>query len=645
MQDVTVAAHPRDLNPQQLEAIEHGPGPLLVLAGAGSGKTRVVTQRIAHLIEKGTPPEAILGVTFTNKAAGEMQHRVRSLTQCYVLISTFHSLGTRILRENIHHLGYHNGFTIYDETDTEKVVKACMEGLQLNGKKQDASAMRHAISRAKSALLTPENLRRRPDDGPEMFPDVYAEYQKRLQEYQAVDFDDLLMLTVRLLREFPEVRHYYQQRWQFVLIDEFQDTNESQYQMVRLIVEKHGNLCVVGDPDQSIYSWRGANVQNILEFEENFPDARVIRLEQNYRSSQHILDAANALISANHRRHKKNLWSDLGEGEKVRVFRARTDGDEVRFVAEAIRLHRTQGIGLNEMAVLYRTNSQSRLFEDILLTHRIPYVIVGGVSFYQRREVKDILAYLKMVESSHDYVAFERSVKIPKRGIGDVILEKLRHAALECRMPIFEYCRGLVADHLEEPVKLSAKQKTALHKYVQLIDGLRLMRGKAPLKEIVQAIIDHTCYFAHLDSEQESAEERRENLGELVSAAHQWQQNQPEGTLAQFLEELALKSSLDELEPEHQRLHLMTLHNGKGLEFKVIFLVGMEEMLLPHISAKDSEDQVEEERRLCYVGMTRAKEYLYLTHASQRSLWGTLRFQRPSPFLREVPLQHIKMLS
>lgn len=641
-------SHPAPkLNDEQQAAVEHVNGPMLVIAGAGSGKTRVVTRRIVRLIEKGISPDAILGLTFTNKAAKEMQERVQQSIHSRVLICTFHSLGARILRESISAMGYQSHFAIYDEDDAEKVVKGCINDLGLEKADIDTKGLRQLISNAKNAMQTPEQLANVQGNTPTEthFPKFYAMYQKRLRDYNAVDFDDLLFLTVKLLQNHPEVLAKYHRRWQYLLIDEYQDTNESQYTMVKLLVGDTHNLCVVGDPDQSIYSWRGANIQNILNFEKDYANAKVVRLEQNYRSRSNILEAANALIAHNTSRYEKNLWSDLGAGAKIQLHQLEGDRDEVRMVMDAINKHQRQGISLNEMVIFYRTNSQSRIFEDALLSNRLPYTIVGGISFYQRREIKDILGYLRMIQSSHDYVSFERTVNTPKRGLGPSTIDKLRDGASETGVPILDYCEQMLkADSADGYLKLSAKQKNALMQYVNVIVDLRARRNQLSLKELVEAVIGQTGYGLYIDEDQETAEDRWENMRELVSTAAEWEVLHPEGTLGEFLEELSLKSSLDVVDDSEAHVSLMTLHNGKGLEFAVTFLVGLEEELFPHVNSRASPEALEEERRLCYVGMTRAKEFLYISSVKTRLLWGTLRRMRPSRFLREIPEKYVEQI-
>jgi len=633
------------LNPEQQMAVEIIDGPILIIAGAGSGKTRVVTFRIANLLNKGVHASQILGLTFTNKAATEMKERVLHLTQSAVLICTFHSLGAKILRESIHHLGYTSNFTIYDDDDTDKLLKMCLNDAVGAESKEKLKELKTLISSTKNSL------QESPIEGGgrvegQLFSKIYFQYQAKLKEYNAVDYDDLLALPVKLFREYPSLLEYYQQRWSHLLIDEYQDTNHLQYTLVNYLVSKSRNLCVVGDPDQSIYSWRGANINNILNFENDYPGAKVIRLDQNYRSRSNILDAANHLIARNPNRFEKHLWSARGPGEKIKLFRADNDKMEASFVADRILAYQRQcDLPLSQMVVFYRTNAQSRVFEDCLLQRRIPYVIVGGISFYHRREIKDILAWLRMALSGNDYVSFARTINLPKRGLGDATLDKIRLAASHEQCGILEYCEKLLSKEIVQvPVKLTAKQREGLEEYVQIIHQLQKVSQETTLAALVTAAIDYTRYWTYLEEDKETMVDRKENLNALVSKAAEWEQSTSEPSLTGFLEELSLKSSLDEADTNAERLSLMTIHNGKGLEFDAAFLVGMEEDLFPHINSRDDEEGVEEERRLCYVGMTRAKEYLYLSHAVTRTIWGVTRTQRPSRFLREIPTEYIEKL-
>ncbi|MCH9703721.1 MAG: UvrD-helicase domain-containing protein [Chlamydiae bacterium] len=622
-----------ELNQEQLDAALHEDGPMLVLAGAGSGKTRIVTYRIAKLIERGVLPEEILAVTFTNKAAREMQERIHNLLHAtcyegYPTISTFHSLGVQILRESAHHLGYSNNFTIYDEEDTNKLLKGCLESLDAPKEKSLLKMTRSIISNSKNELLGPDDLdlTGAKPQLQQLVPQAYRLYKERLQQANALDFDDLLLMPVQLFRSCPEVLESYQRRWRYMSIDEYQDTNHAQYMLAKLLVSKSQNILVVGDPDQSIYSWRGANIKNILNFERDYPGAKTVRLEQNYRSRSNILDAANALIEHNQSRLEKNLWSDLGEGEMIHLFVAGNEKEEAAYVVRELEhLHDFHKIPLSEISIFYRTNFQSRIFEDFLLRRQIPYTIVGGISFYQRKEIKDVLAFLRVVESDCDAISFARTVNLPKRGIGPTTLQK-----------IFDSDRANLLGPYS--IKLTPKIEGGLREYRELIHYLRQVKEKEPLHKLVLETIRESRYLDVLREDKETYEDRKANVEELVAKAREWEGE----SLLAFLEELSLKSSLDEAEQPDDALNLMTVHNGKGLEFNTVFLVGMEEDLFPHVNSRDSFESVEEERRLCYVGMTRAKERLYLTAAETRFLWGQHKQMRPSRFLREIPRHYLE---
>lgn len=626
------------LNPEQQEAVKTIQGPLLVLAGAGSGKTRVVTFRIAYLLQQGVSASKILGLTFTNKAAQEMRERVKRLTNSDVLISTFHSLGARLLRESIEVLGYRRNFTIYDEDDCDKLLLTCIDAPTAAEAKTQLKIIKTYISNVKNNLLEPD-----PKDAPYCY-EIFMRYQDKLKEFHAVDFDDLLFLPVKILQEFPGVRAYYQNRWSYLLIDEYQDTNNAQYALVKALLGPEQHLCVVGDPDQSIYSWRGANIQNIMNFEKDYPQAKVIRLEQNYRSRSNILEGANAVISHNELRYEKNLWSGRGEGDRIKLYTASTTHEEAEFVARYLKeVHEDYGVPWNRMVVFYRTHALSRAFEDIFYLKHIPYVIMGGISFYQRREVKDILSILKMVQSGSDYIAFSRSIHFPKRGIGPTTLERMHRNASEERLSIFDYCEALLDNApLKTTLRLTAKQREGLLNYVQMIHSLRKLEGACSLQKLVQAAIYTSDYIAFLEEDKDSCDERKENLESLVSKAAEWQTSAEEPSLGAFLEELSLKSSLDEADASTSRVHLMTIHNGKGLEYDTVFMVGLEEELFPHSRSKENSKELEEERRLFYVGMTRAEERLYLSHVVERFVWGTIKFHLPSRFLKEIPLKYVE---
>ncbi len=632
--------HTISLNPHQQTAVEHIEGPMLVLAGAGSGKTRIVIHRILHLLDMGVPANEILAVTFTNKAAEEMKSRILHLADTQVLTCTFHSLAARILRESITCLGYSEHFVILDEEDSEKALKECVKSMGIKEEKSTLKSLRSQISYAKNHLLEPEKyIIENPS-----FYELYSLYQKKLKEYNALDFDDLLFLTVKLLKQESEVLSIYQTRWNFILIDEYQDTNTAQYTLTKLLSGKHHNVFAVGDPDQSIYSWRGANVQNILHFEQDYPGAKVVTLEQNYRSCNNILKAANALIQKNSSRYEKNLWSEQGDGEKIGLFIADTETQEAQFVVKKLlELVKKNKIPFKDCAIFYRTNFQSRTFEDALLRENIPYVIIGGMSFYQRKEIKDILSLLRMVIGGSDFLAFARTINTPKRGFGEVALTKLKTLSQQHSLDILTTASHIVEKKID--AKLSSKQMENLNEYVQTILCLREMR-KADLKldEIISSAIERSRYLDYLKEDQETWAERKENIQELVSKAAEWQQEAHFPDLASFLEELTLKSSVSSDQEQQDCIRLMTLHNGKGLEFRLVFLVGMEEDLLPHINVKENEASIEEERRLCYVGITRAKENLFLSAARSRFLWGGSRSMRPSRFLKEIPSSYMQIL-
>lgn len=624
------------LNTPQQSAVEHVEGPLLVLAGAGSGKTRVVTFRVARLLELGVPASEILAVTFTNKAAEEMRRRILHLTHKSILASTFHSLCARILRESIHALGYSKDFAIYDDDESEKALKTCLATLNLQEEKGALKQFRSEISSAKNSLIFPDEVKDL------RFQRVYQAYQSTLKEFNALDFDDLLCKTVELFRAFPDILQMYQDRFRFILIDEYQDTNAAQYAIVKMLAGKHNNVFAVGDPDQSIYSWRGANIHNILNFETDFSGAIVVALEQNYRSRTNILEAANALIAHNESRYKKNLWSNRGSGDPIVFFLADNDRTEADFVIRQIhKLHRDQQIPLKECVIFYRTNFQSRLFEDHLLRERMPYIIVGGLSFYQRREIKDVLAMLRMVISSSDFLAFTRTINLPKRGWGEATLSKLRDFASDTGRDVFTAAKAAAAD--PALFKHSAKQGAGLKEYVSAIEQLREMhRRNSPLHELISEALRRLRYLDYLKEDPESYEERHENVEELISKAAEWEQEIEHPSLIAFLEELSLKSSADEKDPSLDSIRLMTFHHGKGLEFSAVFMVGMEEELFPHANIRDNPESLEEERRLCYVGMTRAKDYLFLSASRSRFLWGMPRVMRPSRFLQEIPSSYLQ---
>jgi DNA helicase-2/ATP-dependent DNA helicase PcrA len=623
----------QELNESQMKAVTHVDGPLLVLAGAGCGKTRVVVYRIAHLLKLGIPPSAIVALTFTNKAAGEMKERVEKMTNHHILASTFHALGVRILREKIHLLGYESSFTIYDEKESESLLKSCLETLGMKDEKGLLKSIRAEISDFKNQLCSPEEVKL---EG--LTKKAYTLYNERLKEYNALDFDDLLFLTAKFCKNFKEAKEF-QDRWSYILVDEYQDTNLSQYEISKFLAGSKQNLFVVGDPDQSIYSWRGANIENILNFEKDFPGAKVVTLDQNYRSTTNILSAANGLIEQNERPYEKHLFSNLGEGEKPTIHIHRTDRDEAQFVTEKIS-HYLSNFEASEIVVFYRTNSQSRIFEDYFLRAGIPYKIVGGFSFYQRKEIKDLLSFLRLTVSGRDFISFERSINIPKRGFGPAAILKVRSLCDETGLPVLEVLHRLATGQID--AKMGPKQRGAVSDYLSIFARLQEMeKKKEPLEEIIREAISRSKYLEYLKEDKETFEERKGNIEELIAKAFEWREEVENPDLFHFLEELSLLGSVEEGQETKISVSLMTLHNGKGLEFPVCFIVGMEEELFPHANAKDSFQGIEEERRLCYVGMTRAKRHLHLSSAGYRFLWGSPKTMHPSRFLSEIPKAYI----
>src|SRR6266508_1916880 len=605
-----------NLNPVQREAVLATEGPLLVVAGAGSGKTRVLTHRVAHLIGAcGVEPNEILAITFTNRAAGEMRSRLEGLlggTARHIWILTFHAACGRILRRESPRLGYRSNFTIYDQADQVRLTKACLEELERDPKRFVPRGIHAQISMAKNQLVGPDEYASRVSSFyDQTVADVYALYQKRLHASNAMDFDDLLMLTVEVLERFPEAKTRWQKAFRYVLVDEYQDTNHAQYRLLRLLGDRHRNLCAVGDPDQSIFGWRGANIGNILEFEREFAGTRTIALEQNYRSTNTILRAANAVISNNRERKEKNLWSELGEGEPVHVVEV--------------------GYSADEIAVFYRTNAQSRVLEDVLVRQGIAYQVIGGPRFYERAEIKDAIAYLQVIDNPYDAVSLQRIANRPRRGIGDTSLARLQTWADAQGRSLWE------ATEFAGEAGVGAAPLRAVQTFRTVIQSLQSGALELPVAELVERTLERSSYLEALEAERTiEAEGRIENLQELVGVAREYQETADEPSLSHFLQEISLYSDQDALREQESLVTLMTLHNAKGLEFRAVYLIGMEEGIFPH--ARSIEEQgIEEERRLCYVGMTRAKELLTLTHASSRSLWGSRGYNLPSRFLDELP--------
>jgi ATP-dependent DNA helicase UvrD/PcrA len=624
-----------DLSDPQREAVTHVEGPLLVLAGAGSGKTRVITRRIAHLVvEHGIDPASILAITFTNKAAGEMQDRVRALVPgANVRISTFHAFCAALLRRHAARLHPRTrAFTIYDSTDQFQVIKAVLAEMNVDTSRHKPSAVHAAISSAKNKLQSPDDLAAREGEWPSrIVAPAFRRYEAKLLEANAVDFDDLLLLALRLLQQDDGVRRAERGRLQFLLVDEYQDTNRPQYLLARALAEAHGNLCATGDPDQSIYRWRGADIDNILSFERDFPGAHVIRLEENYRSTGNILRAASEVIRHNRERKEKTLFTRGPAGEPVHLLRCSDESAEARMVVERIAAAARTGRRLGDVAIFYRTNGMSRPIEEALVRAKVPYTIVGAVEFFERREVRDLVAYLRTIANPSDAWAIERIRNVPRRGIGDRTADLLRESAAARGVSL-----GAAID--EPPPTLDARARAAVAGLAALLRDLRAAPA-SPVEPIMRAVLRETKYLEWLRSQDlPDVEDRVENVRALQGAVALFDEESPGGTLQEFLEQIALLSDVDELEERPDRVTLMTLHAAKGLEFPVVFMVGLEDGILPHQRALDDDDrEVEEERRLCHVGMTRAKESLWLSFASRRSIFGAPMPQRPSRFLAEVP--------
>ena len=647
------------LNPAQREAVLHAGGPLLVVAGAGSGKTRVLTHRIAHLIrDRAVNPYAILAITFTNKAAGEMQQRVAALVGERVVglvrgpdgkarprrwggmwVSTFHAACARLLRTEIERLGYDPAFTIYDTDDSRHLLAQCIDELGMDPKRIAPRAAAAMISRAKNELIDFETYAGQAQDWfAQQVAEVYRLYQDRLQRASAVDFDDLLVKTVEILQIFDDVLARYQAQFTHVLVDEWQDTNHAQYALVQMLASEHRNLMVVGDADQSIYAFRGADIRNILDFERDFPDATRITLERNYRSTQTILDAANAVIAHNTQRLDKHLWTDVGQGAPVVRYTADNAHDEAAFVAEEVdRLVDEHGYRPGDCAVFYRTNAQSRVLEEILIRTGTPYQVIGGTRFYERREIKDLLAYLQLLVNPADDVAARRVLNTPRRGIGSKSEQVLADVALRERSTFLDACH-----RAEEHPQLGPRAVSRIGEFVAVIDELAKEAQDAELPQLVESAWTKTGYLEELEAQRTvEAQGRIENIRELQSVAEDFVALQPDATLAEFLERIALVSEADALEDDNgepqSRLVLMTMHNAKGLEYRVVFVIGMEDSVFPHHRALSDPDELEEERRLCYVAFTRARERLYVTSAWSRTLYGATNANPPSRFLREIP--------
>ena len=635
------------LNPPQREAVQHTEGPLLILAGAGSGKTRVLTHRIAYLIEeKGVNPWNILAITFTNKAAGEMRERVDKIVGFgaeSIWVSTFHSTCVRILRRYIDRLGYDNSFTIYDTDDQKTLMKDICKYLQIDTKVFKERNLLSAISSAKNEMITPEEYRLKAegDFGRQKIATVYEEYEKQMRANNALDFDDLLLKAVQLFQTQPDVLEYYQERFRYIMVDEYQDTNTVQFQFVSILAAKYRNLCVVGDDDQSIYKFRGANIRNILDFEQVFSDAKVIKLEQNYRSTGTILNAANAVIRNNRGRKDKTLWTDNDEGDKIQFRQFDSAYDEAEFIVDDIcRKTRGNGANYNDFAILYRTNAQSRLFEEKFVTANIPYKIVGGINFYARKEIKDVLAYLKTIDNAKDDIAVRRIINVPKRGIGLTSVNRVQEYALARELGFYEALMGV------EFIPNIGRVASKMESFVALIEHFKMDAERIKISELVDEILEETGYLEELKGEGEiEAEARIENIDELknkIIAYEEVCEDQGEtATLSGFLEEVALVADIDSLEEDSDYVVLMTLHSAKGLEFPQVYLAGMEDGVFPSYMCITSDDksEIEEERRLCYVGITRAEQELTLTYARRRMIRGEMQYNKMSRFLKEIPVE------
>ncbi len=627
-----------DLNEAQREAVLHTEGPLLVVAGAGSGKTRVLTYRVAHLIHAcGVKPNEILAITFTNKAAGEMRERLERMlgaTARAIWILTFHAACGRMLRREAERLGYRSTFTIYDDQDQVRLVKACLEELGKDPKRFSPRGIHAQISRAKNELVSPDEYRSRVASfWDQTVAETYELYQRRLHGSNAVDFDDLLMLTVEVLERFPEALARWRKAFRYVLVDEYQDTNHAQYRFLQLLGGKHGNVCAVGDPDQSIYAFRGADIRNIMEFERDFPGTRVIALEQNYRSTNHILRSANSVIDQNRERLPKRLFSDLGEGEAVRVVEVEDEHAEARFVAAEIAALIGEGASADDLAVFYRTNAQSRVLEDVLVRQDVPYQVIGGPRFYERAEIRDATAYLSVLVNPSDAGSLLRIANRPRRGIGDTSLARLVTHAEATGRTLWE----ATAD--PEAAGVATASCRAVRGFRNVMESLMALSQELDVDELLERVLEKTGTIEALEAERTiEARGRLENLQELVGVAREYREQTAEGSLAGFLQDIALVSDQDTIQDDRGLVTLMTLHNAKGLEFRAVFVIGMEEGVFPHIRAIE-EQGVEEERRLCYVGMTRAMERLTLTHTLSRSLWGRRNYNLASRFLDELPAE------
>lgn len=630
----------KNMNAEQSEAVRTTEGPLLIMAGAGSGKTRVLTHRIAYLLdEKDVSPYNILAITFTNKAAKEMKARVEQLVgeEAQVIwMSTFHSMCVRILRRDADRIGIERNFTIIDPTDQKSVIKDVLKNENIDSKRFEPRMFIGAISNLKNELKTPEDAQKEANDyHSQMVATVYKGYQRQLSRNEALDFDDLIMTTINLFERVPEALEYYQNKFQYIHVDEYQDTNKAQYTLIKLLANKFKNLCVVGDSDQSIYGWRGADIQNILSFEEDYPDAKTIFLEQNYRSTKTILNAANEVIKNNTERKPKGLWTANTGGDKINYYEATTERDEAEYVVREIMKHQRNGKKYSDMAILYRTNAQSRVLEETFMKSNIPYTMVGGQKFYDRKEIKDLLSYLRVIANSNDDISLQRIINVPKRGVGLSSVEKIQTYAVQNNISMFD-ALGEV-----DFIGLSKKVTQECIAFYEMIQNLIKEQEFLEISEIVEEVLVKSGYRDMLDREQTlESRSRLENLDEFMSVPKDYEENTPleEQSLINFLTDLSLVADIDEADTE-SGVTLMTMHSAKGLEFPIVFIMGMEESLFPHIRAIKSDDdhEMEEERRICYVAITRAEETLYITNATTRMLFGRSQSNMPSRFLKEIP--------
>lgn len=645
MQPVNIQEAVARLNPEQRKAVETTEGPLLIMAGAGSGKTRVLTHRIAYLIAtRKAPPWAILAITFTNKAAREMQDRVSRLVGGSegrdIWVSTFHSMCVRILRRDIERIGFTSNFSILDSGDQLSVIRNCMKELNIDTKKFEPKAVQSMISTAKNELVTPKQYEQKVGDYFEgIVAKVYDLYQRKLRNNNSLDFDDLIMKTIELFNNEPQVLDFYQKKFSYIHVDEYQDTNRAQYMLCRMLADKHHRICVVGDSDQSIYRWRGADISNILNFEKDYPEATTIMLEQNYRSTSTILNAANGVIGRNTGRKPKNLWTDKGDGDKIQVYRADSEHDEGYFITSEISQHVKNGRAYRDHAILYRTNAQSRVIEEILIKSDIPYQIVGGIKFYDRKEIKDLLGYLRLLSNPDDDISLTRIINVPKRGIGDTTVGKLADAAAERGTSIYKVLQTV------DDLGFAGRTRNALVEFYDMIAALHQMVEFLSVTELTEKLLEMTQYRLELQNENTlESRARLENIDEFLSVTMEFENNNEDKSLVSFLTDLALIADIDSMndngdaeKANDDAVVLMTMHSAKGLEFPVVFIIGMEEGVFPHSRAFLDNEELEEERRLAYVGITRAEEKLYLSCAQMRTLFGRTTANAPSRFLDEIP--------